>query len=90
MGFELTIIKSKNALDVNGEKTLREILLYIQDNLLRYFDICSSSGFAHRVLYYKFKNAQLIAESYGRTYIFNLAKSDNKFSTDIKKIINSV
>ena len=86
MGFELTITKAKTALDSNREKSLRSILLKVQDELLRYFDICSLAHLAHRVLYYKFKNAQLLAESYTRTYLSTIGNNDN----DINNAKNTI
>jgi len=86
MGFELTISKAKTALDSIREKSLRSILLKVQDELLRYFDICSLAHLAHRVLYYKFKNAQLLAESFTRTYLSTTGNNDN----DINNAKNTI
>ena len=82
MGFELTITKAKTAIDSNREISLRSILIKIQDELLRYFDICSLAQLAHRVLYYKFKNAQLLAESFTRTYLSTIGNNDKDINND--------
>lgn len=84
MGFELAIAKAKDTFNENTESSLRHILLNTQVPLLQYFEMCSLTQFTNKVLYYKFKNSQLIADSYSRSY----TSKNNENNT--KQLLNEI
>jgi len=94
IGFELTIaMTTTNNIESNFNDDIeiktRNLLFHMQEKLLKYFYICTTPSLTPKVLYYKFKNYQLIAESYSRTY--RLGLSDNtRNHIEIKDIIEKI
>jgi hypothetical protein len=95
IGFESTIaMTSANNHESNFNPEIeiktRSLLFYMQKLLLKYFETCATPSLAPKVLYYKFKNYQLIAESFSRTYRLGGLSDNIRNNIEMKDVVEKI